>query len=459
VELNAARRALVLPDLPSWLLWGEDLTGDGLRRVVAPEQAELLLTPSRLPAPLADAAREAWERMPPARSYESRPSPLGGEPIEKVLAGARTGGHDLNHRDHADHMAVRHEAHGNHMAGGHEDHMAGGHDHHDMMAVVGDPSRDGLVMEDIDLELGPLSPSLPGGLVIEIALDGDVVARAQAHAMLRADSEAGPDPLAPLSWRVALAGTRIAPGVAVLAVEVERALSHAAWLHTLGYALGWSRLADRALELARTLLPARAAAVAALDTELDPTSVAQLRETLNLAAVGADRLRRLLDGRTAGRRLRGLAPVDAGAVEARGIAGPVARAAGVDADSRRDDPRYAALGFEPVVAETGDAEARTAVRAVELRASLNLAAAALDVEGPDESARAGEGPRGSFDAPGGPDEEGPVVEGPRGPLDATAGPAAAGLLELAGEAIAGLEVADAIVALVSFDLSPWRVAP
>lgn len=408
-------RAFVVPDLSSWLVWGEDVTG--LQRVVAPERAELMLTPARLPSGLADAAREAWGRMPPSRRCVSRPSPLSGASIEEALADAVA-----THDDHA----------------GHHEH----HDHHDMMAVVGDPSADGLVMEAIDFELGPLSASLPGGLVVDLSLDGDVVASARPRATLHVGrdelaSGAVPDALAPLSWRAALALDDTDRRRHVVAVEVERALSHAAWLQALGHALGWGRLADDALALARALLPARAASGA-----LPP-------DALHAATARADDLRRLLGGRVARQRLRGLAPADADAVRSRGIGGPVARAAGVDDDARSADPLYSDLGFEPVVARAGDAEARTAVRAAELRASLDLAAAAAAREG---------GANGSGNPA--------VVEGPRGPLRATvdpagtlrvAAPGAAGLLELAGEAVAGLELGAAIAGLVSFDLSPWRV--
>lgn len=446
MELSARRRALVLPDLASWLLWGEDPIGAGLLRVVAPERAEVMLAPERLPAALAEAARDAWARMPPPRRIEARPSPLRGAPVEEALGG--------------DHPAGGHS----HAGDGHGDahDMAGGHDHHDMMAVVGEPSSDGLVMEDIELVLGPLSPSLSGGLVVELSLDGDVVASAQPRATLHVGPEelgesVAPDALAPLSWQVAMETARRAPSEAerrrqILIVEVERALSHAAWLQTLGHALGWPRLADGALSLARTLVAARAAASSALE----PASVAGLHDALAVAAAAAEDLRRPLASRVACRRLRGLAWAGADAVGSRGIAGPVARAAGLDADARRDDPLYTALGFEPVLAQAGDAEARTTVRARELRSSLQLAAAALDGADP------GRPPLGAPPQP----RDAAVVEGPRGPLRATVGPSgavevaapgAAALLELAGEAVAGLELGAAIAGLVSFDLSPWRV--
>ena len=47
---------------------------------------------------------------------------------------------------------------------GHEHHAHGEMSHHDMMEVRGDPSADGLVMEDIETVLGPVFAGLPTGL-------------------------------------------------------------------------------------------------------------------------------------------------------------------------------------------------------------------------------------------------------------------------------------------------------
>ena len=88
-----------------------------------------------------------------------------------------------------------------------------------MMAIVGEPSADGLVMEEIELSHGPVGTALPGGLRLDVTLDGDVVGHCEVTALLRAGApdRAGaagprnaphpaPDLLAPAAWRVALAG-------------------------------------------------------------------------------------------------------------------------------------------------------------------------------------------------------------------------------------------------------------
>ena len=407
--------AFIVPDERSWLLWGRDLRADGLRPVATPSDADVLVVPARLPDALADAAGEVWSAMPSRRRLVAYDSPLlGGQPAEEVLA---TG----SHHDHGDH-----EHHGGHES--HEGH--GGDDHHDMMAVTGDPSADGLVMEDLEVTLGPLSPPAPGGLVAKLVLDGDVVCSAEIEATLT-DPCLVPDPTAEAAWRAAFASVRGAEQV--VAVELERALSHAAWAVSLGEAVGWPELSERSWDLA--------AAVVAVRGEASDVKPALDR---------ADRLHSLADGSRRLRfRLRGLAPADREVVERLDLHGPIARAAGVPRDARSDDASYRALDFVAVTREAGDAEARTLVRIEEARASLELARRAR--ERPDLPEAHGK------------------VEGPRGPLvvrPAAVGqppgfttPGSAGATTIAMEAVALLEWSAAMASLASFDLSGWSTAP
>lgn len=313
----------------------------------------------------------------------------------------------------------------------HEMHDMGGSDMHSMMEIRGDPSRDGLVMEPLDFELGPLAAALPGGLVLELSLDGDVVRSCRPRALLSIPSEAlgggaPPDPLAGAAWAAALALGRGEPvdPVRVAAIEHERALSHASWLRGLGMLLGWAELAQRAQD-----------AVTAL-ASLDETPLAAAR-------VPVDRLLALLDGSRRLRwRTRGRAVVDAARLAQTGVGGPVARAAGLERDARAGDGFYASLGFRPELHDAGDAEARTLVRAREAAASLRLAIAAFAATG---AATAVEGPRGRIS-----------VELPGTHVQPSA-PGADELLGLAGEAVRELELAAALVGIASFDLSPWQV--
>lgn len=454
------RQTLVVPDPQSWAVWGLDLRGAGLEPAVAAEQARALLLPARVPAPLTGAAREAAGRIPGDIELTVRPAPLEGSAARLVLSGpvlAPGGGQSGDGSD------------------GHDTGDGDG----DMMAIVGEPSADGLIMEDVGLVVGPLAPGLPGGLVARLTLDGDVVAGARIEATLAAlpGSAArglAPDPLAGLAWRAVVGRARGARTPRSLAaLEVERALSHAAWLSALAAVLGHARLGAVSARAVAALVAVRAAVLpptgspraAGPDPHLVPTATTS-------AAVGPVEALHTLCAEDRGLRMRlaGLGVTDPAELTARRVGGPVARAAGLGHDARTGDPAYAAADFRPVLAERGDALARTRVRAAEASAALELATALLDRSAP--GGHGGRGPDASpeFDGSGG--RVAPlrpaVVEGPRGPLHAVAAPngtpavAAPGhsaLLALAGRAMCGLELASAMAVLVSFDLSPWRVGP
>jgi len=398
--------ALVVPDGRSWTAWGVDL--DELGYVVASTAAttEVLLAPAHVPEELTPALRAAWQHMPASRRHRVLGDPLPhGTPLEVVLEAASPhaqSDHGWAHGDHGEHG-----------------------DHEDMMAITGEPSADGLVMEDLEVTLGPLAPQLPGGLVAELALDGDVVASCALRRTLHAHGLL-PDPTTPVAWRAALARR----GTDVRGVELERVRSHASWFGALGRLLGWFELCD----VARTIVRA----------VREPDE----RE-LERARAQAARLGQLVDSRRFSWRARGRAQLARGRAEELGLTGPSARASGLARDARTGDPAYVGLGFTPVLESGGDVLARALVRAREIVMSLGLAEAA-----PEVGAR--EAPRGT------------AVEGPRGPLRADPAPlgqaprfhapGADAALRAAGEAAVGLEWSAAMLALASFDLSGWGVA-
>jgi Respiratory-chain NADH dehydrogenase, 49 Kd subunit len=343
-------------------------------------------------------------------------------------------GLDVNH-DHGEHAGHEHDGH---------DH--GGH--HDMMAIVGEPSADGLVMERIDLTYGPLGTPFPDGLAVDVTLDGDIVAESAVRTLLRAEPNPSfPDALSPVAWTVALADAPTTEWFDVAAVELERAISHAAWLRSLGRLLDFHPLIDActhalaSLEVSREIRPpGHDAHDAWLRTAFGSPDLATAREALEHVATLVQRSRPLRW------RLRGRAVVTRAEADERGLLGPVGRASGHATDARSTDGRYAALGFDPVVRSDGDALARAAVRADEALAAVRLADAALHASG---------------DAPA----ADRVVEGPRGPLHADraagewklAAPGADAARRAAADAMVGLEWSAALVALASFDLSPWSV--
>ena len=328
-------------------------------------------------------------------------------------------------------------------------------------------SADGLPMEWLEAPFGPLFPGLPGGLDVTFTLDGDGVADATASVATArgleatwpgpvetfAERLAGVDPLAPVAYRhlarralEAAAGVESGQVVAYARIrdaEWERVGSHLGWLAEFGSLIGDEWIAERAAGL-------------------------QVEAARVTSEPSADLIRRIRDFAAAvarapllGPRLEGIGMIPAEAAES--VSGPVARAAGIAADARLGDVWYRALGFTPVVRETDDALARLQVRLAEIAASLDLLLAAADGdqgEAPDPSLPwhlSGAG-HATVETPRGEArlrivvEHGSVVEA-RLESPSTA------LIRLVPEIAAGEEVADALAAVASLDLSPWEVAP
>jgi hypothetical protein len=426
-------RALVVPDPAFWGSVGVDVGATGLHPVPAAIEADILAVADAVPEPLAAAVAELGPRVGGAvRILEG--AGLAGLPARDLLAG---GGEDHG----AEHS---HEGHGGgeDYAGheGHDGHSGDdGHDHHDMMAVTGRPSSDGLVMENAEAEIGPVSAALPTGLVVRVTLDGDVVCSCEIEAQL-AGPASRPDPLAraAIAWARArasggLTGAQVARHVA--AVEIERARSHTLWLAAFARLLGWPEVDELARSAAAPLIEAhRRLTVVAGDGGADLVDLGPERDLERLAS-------RLARSRHLARRTRGRGRLGAEESRERGLAGPVARASGLDDDLRSTDRAYRELDFEAMVADQGDARSRALVRVEEAVHAWSLARRALD---------AGELPV----------DQGPV-EGPRGPISYDRdSPVAAGAAEsrqVAAELAAGHELARALVVISSFDLSPWRV--
>ena len=465
--------AFIAPDEQTWTLAGDDPAARGLRPVFAPGHARVALIAERMPEPLVEGVADWLERMPAAAHVETielagLPGGHGaasqhGDHQEHHHEAEGHGGHDHGSHGQADHDQHGHghggHDHGGHDHGGHDHggHDHGGHDHHDMMAIVGDPSADGLVMEPIEFRFGPVGTPLPAGLAVDITLDGDVVAEARIDATLRRATEeapvpAAPDLLAPVAWRTLLdgiAGDRSEADrwTGIAAVEVERAVSHLAWLRSFGRLLGWARLIERctvalaATAEGRLALSASSGRSAAAADALGPATRAVL-EVADL--IHGSRSLRL---RTAHR-----AVVTADDIRHHELHGPTARASGVEDDARSEHPLYRRLEFAAVMRSDGDSLARTSVRAEETVQSLRIAEGALRAAAAWKPADA----EGDADA---------TLEGPRGPLQAVrsdgmwslTAPGERAAREVAARTMIGLEWSTALVAAASFDLSPWSV--
>jgi Ni,Fe-hydrogenase III large subunit len=362
--------------------------------------------------------------------------------------------------------------HGGANQGGMKNGMSGGGMEMGFMSMVRltqhlQRSADGLPMERVQAPFGPFFAGLPSGLDIAFWLDGDTVARVEVatgtasrglEPTLPGDTDtfvarlARVDPLAPNSYRLLALralepeGHLDAEGEAmgrVAAVELERAVSHLNWLASFGYLLGYSWLSGKAGGWQQ-----------ALNRCHDLASIASLEQRL-LAFVERVRRDLLLSS-----RLRGIGRLVADDLE--GVSGPIARASGLEVDARLDDPLYQSLGFEPALRHEGDGRARLTVRLEEIRQSLSLVLAGgrfrstvTDPAARSTAARAR--------------EAGEVkVETPRGTArlrlrtnkmtvtEAKLYTPSAASMKLIEKVTVGLELADALTAVASLDISPWE---
>lgn len=325
-------------------------------------------------------------------------------------------------------------------------------------------SLDGLPMEWLEVPFGPFLVGLPGGLALDFTLDGDAVAGVKTRSGMTCrslkDTWDGPaasfperlarvDPLAPVAYRVLAhvaldRAAGISPNIGTVhqrigALELQRAVSHLSWLASLAALLGDRWLEDRAATLQRALLLAR-----------DIDDVRELR-TAVIACVSRTERSPLIR-----RRLKNVGSVRVGGSTV--LSGPVARAAGIAADARSDDPVYEALGFTPCVQFGNDAYARLQVRLEELKMSLALVVACGGFALLDLPCFAGDSGQAIA-----------TVEIPRGAAtlaitlrggsvaEVTLQAPSAGHFALVPAMIEELEVGDALIAVATLDLSPWEI--
>lgn len=348
------------------------------------------------------------------------------------------------------------------------DHSTMSHDEMAFMSMVEvtkdlPRSPDGLPMDWIDVPFGPFFPGLPGGLLLMLTLDGDTVAGASAETLtdtfnLLQDSTldaasfveqlTAAQPLSPLSYRLlACQAIENAAGIEVPAatargrigvLEQERISSHLGWLSLFAEQMGLDWLMRHAASLQLQCQRADRQQVLAHRPDVNKL-IKRLRQTP------------LLKSRT----------VSIGQLTAdETLQGPVARAAGVENDSRCTDPHYMALGFEVASQKAGDTFARLCVRLDEIKHSFFLLEA-IDTFEPialmsnTESSGNGEA----------------IVETPRGQARLK--------LKLENGQVSNIslqtpstdhhtlinaltnqqELGDALISVGSLDLSPWEIQP
>ncbi len=355
----------------------------------------------------------------------------------------------------------KHSGHGNHASAETDD----GIEAH-FMSMVGitkdlPRSSDGLQMDWLEVPYGPFFPGLPGGLGLQLTLDGDTVSGTGIRnlvgfaAPLVSTPVAAEDfiaqmmktmPHAPVSYGLLAvcaienaAGTKAREDTArgrAAALERERIASHLSWLSDFGAQTGFRWLATSAAALQLKVQGADTGQIAALTPAIT-------------ALLG--RLRRAPLMRM---RLKGIARLD-DSVDA---AGPLARAIGLNEDVRSDDQTFSALGFSPALRTGGDALARLQLRCDEIDQSLKLIAAAGIITAPvaedigkakGEGAAALETPRGAAHLR--------LVLKKGKVISAELDTPSTRHVALIEDMTAQQELGDALVAINSLDLSPWEI--
>jgi Ni,Fe-hydrogenase III large subunit len=322
-------------------------------------------------------------------------------------------------------------------------------------------SPDGLKMEWIDVPFGPFFPGLPGGLRLDLILDGDAVAEAKAESQMGSgdllpeagmtpeafvDRLAALSPLSPVAYReLACRALERATGQSaaadtanarVAAVERERIASHLNWLAGFGAQTGCGWLEAGAGALQKALRTA------------DMDEIARLAPRISTLLRRVHRTPLLHD------KLSGVGRLTGGGA----LSGPAARASGEAVDARSDDPVLKALGFVVLTGAGDDALARLTQRTREITQSIDLISRAGAIEAPmpmEIGTASGDG-----DA---------VVETPRGAARlrltmtdgkitaAEIGTPTAAHIALIGTVAEGRELGDALTAIGSLDISPWEM--
>ncbi|MFI7070735.1 hypothetical protein [Micromonospora sediminicola] len=182
----------------------------------SPAEADLLVVAGDPGPELAAAIERVWEQFPGPRARARITDPAGvasglgaavarwtgtgEEPTDVGPDGARDhgpAGHEpgAGHRAHPGHGPAADDARGHGQHGGGSERP--GHGDHDGMSMPGGlmmaeraEDRDGLKLDVLHLALGPVLADWPAGLVVEVAVQGDVVQSADARVLPPADPSA-----------------------------------------------------------------------------------------------------------------------------------------------------------------------------------------------------------------------------------------------------------------------------
>lgn len=278
----------------------------------SPADADTLLVCGEPGPELAAAVDRAWQQIPRPRTrlHLDHPAGVGAGFDETVVRLAdvpaqRSGGHHLD-------SGVQQDPSGS----------GDGHDHgqgHEHTTVAGlpmaerAPDRDGLNLDRLQVQLGPVLSDWPAGLVLHVGLQGDVVQEARVEVLVAGWPADGASPF----WdRPALAAAGGEPAEPAIGGR----LVAAAHLDSLGRLLGVAGWADAAVRARRLR-----------DDVLTGTAGDRAREAVDARELSSrlDRLaRRVRGSRTLRWLLGGVGVLSSRDAVEHGVSGPALRADG-----------------------------------------------------------------------------------------------------------------------------------
>lgn len=274
---------------PGWtaarLAVEDALAASGGVPALSPAEADLLITAGRPGDELAEAIDRLWRQVPgPAVALAvTDDHTAAGQIADALVDLAALTGSGPTHEDLPDGP---------------------------MMADRG-PDRDGLRLDVLHVPLGPVLPSWPAGLVVDVAMQGDVIQSARPRLL--------PGVAPTVYWSVPVEN---ASGQA----DFRRAAAHLDSLRRLLAVVGWPAAAADAARCRRAIPPCAF-----------PLSAAVSPEVSAAVSAGVGRLRRrLLGSRQLRRATDGLGVLCAEDAARWSVSGPAARAAseGGDATAR-----------------------------------------------------------------------------------------------------------------------------
>ena len=174
--------------------------------------------------------------------------------------------------------------------------------------------------------------------------------------------------------------------IRTIMLELERLHSHLLWVGLAGHIVGFDtlfmqsfRIREPVMWIAEKITGNRKTyalcLIGGVRHDLTPELKAELRAVLDkLEAEWTPVVAAVLKDKNIQKRTRGVGVADQAACKNFGLVGPVARAAGVDIDCRRDHPyaAYNRVEFNVITADGGDVWSRIVVRAKEVFESIRI---------------------------------------------------------------------------------------